>query len=339
MALPSFDLGKSYRRYGQRWHRLCEWVSAGRVAWHQDFWALRGVSFAVASGESVGIIGLNGAGKTTLLKILTGTTQPTEGHVEIAGRVASLLELGIGFHPDFSGRQNAVMAGQLMGIPVQDLAALMPDIEAFAEIGQYIDQPVRTYSTGMAVRLAFAVATAARPEVLIIDETLSVGDAYFQHKCIRRIKEFQRSGTTILFVSHDPTAVKTLCGRALLLEGGRLIQDGPPDRVLDYYNAMIAKREANREILQAEVAGQAEDNAFRHVRGSHRRGGSTRRRRTARARVHRRRAWTGQGQDRVHLAGGRPDDRNPHPRPPRQRRVWHEQLLRRADRGRVRARR
>ena len=287
-GLAVSHLGKSYRRYGQRWHRLCEWVSAGRVAWHQDFWALRGVTFAVASGESVGVIGLNGAGKTTLLKILTGTTQPTEGHVEIAGRVASLLELGIGFHPDFSGRQNAVMAGQLMGVPVRDLAALMPDIEAFAEIGPYIDQPIRTYSTGMAVRLAFSVATAARPDVLIIDETLSVGDAYFQHKCIRRIKEFQRSGTTILFVSHDPTAVKTLCGRALLLEGGRLIQDGSPDRVLDYYNAMIAKREANREILQAEVAGRADDDAFRHVRGAHRRGRSTRRRRTARARVHRR---------------------------------------------------
>jgi lipopolysaccharide transport system ATP-binding protein len=148
-----------------------------------------------------------------------------------------------------------MIAGQLMGLSVREITALMPDIEAFAEIGQYVDQPIRTYSTGMAVRLAFSVATAARPEVLILDETLSVGDAYFQHKCIRRIKEFQRAGTTILFVSHDPTAVKTLCGRALLLDGGRLIQDGPPDRVLDYYNALIAKREANREILQAEAEG------------------------------------------------------------------------------------
>jgi lipopolysaccharide transport system ATP-binding protein len=161
----------------------------------------------------------------------------------------------MGFHPDFSGRQNAMVAGQLMGLPVRELAALMPHIEAFAEIGAYINQPVRTYSTGMAVRLAFSVATAARPEILIVDETLSVGDAYFAHKCIRRIKEFQDAGTTILFVSHDPTAVKTLCGRALLLDGGRLIQDGPPDRVLDYYNALIAKREANQEILQAEAAG------------------------------------------------------------------------------------
>ena len=247
-------LGKSYRRYARPWHRLCEWAAGGRLVWHETFWALRGVTFRVASGESVGIIGLNGAGKSTLLKILTGTTQPTEGQVQLGGRVAALLELGMGFHPDFSGRQNVMMAGQLMGLPVREIARLMPEIEAFAEIGEYIDQPIRTYSTGMGVRLAFSVATAARPEVLIVDETLSVGDAYFQHKCIRRIKEFREAGTTILFVSHDPTAVKTLCGRALLLDGGRLIQDGPPDLVLDHYNALIAKREANQEILQAEAA-------------------------------------------------------------------------------------
>lgn len=249
------DVGKSYRRYVRPWHRLGEWLSGGRVVWHEVFRALDGITFTVAPGESVGIIGLNGAGKSTLLKILTGTTQPTEGEVRIEGRTAALLELGMGFHPDFSGRQNAMMAGQLMGLPVRELAALMPDIEAFAEIGAYINQPVRTYSTGMAVRLAFSVATAARPEILIVDEALSVGDAYFAHKCVRRIKEYQAAGTTILFVSHDPTAVKTLCGRALLLDEGRLIQDGPPDLVLDYYNAMIARREASREILRSEAAG------------------------------------------------------------------------------------
>jgi lipopolysaccharide transport system ATP-binding protein len=248
-------VGKSYRRYARPWHRLGEWLSGGRLVWHEAFWVLRGLTFSVAAGESVGIIGLNGAGKSTLLKILTGTTQPTEGEVRIEGRTAALLELGMGFHPDFSGRQNVMVAGQLMGLPARDLLGSMPDIEAFAEIGEYLNQPVRTYSTGMAVRLAFAVATAARPEILIIDEALSVGDAYFQHKCIRRIKEFQEAGTTILFVSHDPVAVRTLCRRAFLLDEGRLIQDGPPDRVLDYYNAMIAKREANREILQSEAAG------------------------------------------------------------------------------------
>jgi len=247
------NVGKCYRRYRRPWHRLCEWASRGRLVWHEAFWVLRGITFSVARGESVGIVGLNGAGKSTLLKILTGTTQPTEGEVRIDGRAAALLELGMGFHPDFTGRQNVMVAGQLMGLPTQDLAALLPSIAAFSEIGEYLDQPVRTYSTGMALRLAFSVATAARPDVLIVDETLSVGDAYFQHKCLRRLKDFKDAGTTTLFVSHDPAAVKSLCGRALLIDGGRLIQDGPPDRVLDYYNALIARREANQEILQAEA--------------------------------------------------------------------------------------
>jgi homopolymeric O-antigen transport system ATP-binding protein len=247
------NVSKAYRRYARPWHRLGEWLSGGRLGWHQDFWALREVTFAVEPGESVGIVGMNGAGKSTLLKILTGTTQPTRGSVQIAGRTAALLELGMGFHGDFTGRQNVMVAGQLIGLSVGEVAALLPDIEAFAEIGEYMNQPVRTYSTGMAVRLAFSVATAARPEILIVDETLSVGDAYFSHKCIRRIQEFREAGTTILFVSHDPTAVKTLCERALLLDVGRLIEDGSPDRVLDYYNAMIARREASQTILQAEA--------------------------------------------------------------------------------------
>jgi lipopolysaccharide transport system ATP-binding protein len=255
VAIAVSHLGKSYRRYARPWHRLGEWLTGGRLNWHESFWALRDVSFSVASGESVGVIGLNGAGKSTLLKILTGTTQPSEGQAQISGRVAALLELGMGFHYDFTGRQNAMVAGQLMGLSAREIATLMPGIEAFAEIGEYIDQPLRTYSTGMAVRLAFSVATATQPQILVLDETLAVGDAYFGHKCIRRIQEFQGAGTTILFVSHDPTAVKTLCERALLLDAGRLIQDGPPDRVLDYYNALIAKREANQEILQAEAAG------------------------------------------------------------------------------------
>ena len=255
-AIAVSHLGKAYQRYTRSWHRLAEWAAGGRVHWHETFWALRDVTFTVRHGESVGLLGLNGAGKSTLLKILAGTTQPTEGEARIEGRAAALLELGLGFHPDFTGRQNVMMAGQLMGLAARELEILMPEVEAFAEIGGYLNQPVRTYSTGMVVRLAFAVATAVRPEILIVDEALSVGDAYFQHKCIRRIKTFQEAGTTTLFVSHDAAAIKTLCGRALLLDGGRLIQDGPPDRVLDYYNAMIARREANREILQAEADGR-----------------------------------------------------------------------------------
>lgn len=248
------DLGKAYRRYASPWHRLAEWASGERIVRHETFWALRGLAFGIGAGEAVGVIGLNGAGKSTLLKVLTGTTQPTEGTVEIEGRVAALLELGLGFHADFTGRQNALIAGQLLGLPAGRMSHLLPAIEAFAEIGDHIDRPIRTYSTGMVVRLAFSVATAVRPDILVVDEALAVGDAYFQHKCIRRIREFQEAGTTILLASHDPTAVKTLCQRALLLEGGRLIQDGPPDLVLDYYNALIARREASQEILRAEAA-------------------------------------------------------------------------------------
>lgn len=252
-AVAVRDLGKAYRRYATPWHRLSEWASGGRVVRHETFWALRGLTFGIGAGEAVGVIGLNGAGKSTLLKLLTGTTQPTEGTVEIEGRVAALLELGLGFHADFTGRQNALIAGQLQGLPAGQMGQVLPAIEAFAEIGDHIDQPIRTYSTGMVVRLAFSVATAARPDILVVDEALAVGDAYFQHKCIRRINEFQEAGTTILFASHDPTAVKTLCQRALLLDAGRLVQDGPPDLVLDYYNALIARREASQEILRAEA--------------------------------------------------------------------------------------
>jgi lipopolysaccharide transport system ATP-binding protein len=203
---------------------------------------LRGLDFEVAPGEAVGIIGRNGAGKSTLLKIITGTTQATEGEIETGGRVAALLELGMGFHPDFTGRQNVLIAGQLMGFCAVEIAAHMGEIEAFAEIGPYIDQPVRTYSSGMQVRLAFSVATAVRPDILIVDEALAVGDAYFQHKCFTRIRQFKADGTTLLFVSHDPGAVKTLCNRAILLEGGKIAKAGSPDDVLDYYNALLAKK-------------------------------------------------------------------------------------------------
>lgn len=245
------NVGKGYKRYRSRWGRITEWLTGGRKLRHEAHWVLRNVSFEVAQGESIGIIGQNGAGKSTLLKVLTGTTQPSEGSVRLVGRVAALLELGMGFHPDFTGRQNAFMAGQILGLSNADIQRLMPDIEAFAEIGDYLDQPVRTYSSGMQVRLAFSVATAVRPDILIVDEALSVGDAYFQHKCFQRIRSFREAGTTLLFVSHDPGAVKNLCDRALLLDGGAVIRDGSPEEVLDYYNAVIAMREADYQIRQS----------------------------------------------------------------------------------------
>jgi lipopolysaccharide transport system ATP-binding protein len=245
-------LGKKYKRYPNQWARLAEILSGGQWRTHREHWALRGVSFQVSTGEAVGIIGENGAGKSTLLKILTGTTQPTEGRAVCEGQVAALLELGMGFHQDFTGWQNATMGLQLRGLSAGDIAALLPEVAAFSELEDHMDQPFRTYSSGMQMRLAFSVATAVRSPILIVDEALSVGDAYFQHKSTHRIREYKRMGTTLLFVSHDPGAVKTLCERALLLDKGVLIQDGSPDAVLDYYNALISKRERTMEIRQLE---------------------------------------------------------------------------------------
>lgn len=234
-------VGKAYKRYAGKWARMLEWIT-GRPR-HDKTWVLRDIDFTVNPGEAVGIVGVNGAGKSTLLKIITGTTQPSQGSVHIEGRVAALLELGMGFHPDFTGRQNVFMAGQLLGLQGDEIAACMPAIEAFAEIGDYIDRPVRTYSSGMQMRLAFSVATAVRPAVLIVDEALSVGDAYFQHKSFNKIREFREQGTTLLIVSHDRGAIQSLCDRAILLERGFVIKDGPPEEVMDFYNALIAERE------------------------------------------------------------------------------------------------
>jgi len=234
-------LGKAYKQYDNRWSRLAEWVIPGAAARHRLKWVLRDISFQLAPGEAVGIIGMNGAGKSTLLKMITGTSQPTTGSVAMTGRVAALLELGMGFHPDFTGRQNAYMAGQLIGMSADEITALMGQIEAFADIGDYLDQPVRVYSSGMQMRLAFSVATAKRPDVLIVDEALSVGDAYFQHKSFDRIREFQKLGTTLLIVSHDRAAIQSICDRAILLDRGTIAKQGSPEEVMDYYNALIAE--------------------------------------------------------------------------------------------------
>jgi lipopolysaccharide transport system ATP-binding protein len=236
-------LGKAYKQYPSRWGRLAEWLLPVSRQRHQLKWVLQDISFTVKPGRALGIIGINGAGKSTLLKMITGTTVPSAGSVQVTGRVAALLELGMGFHPDFTGRQNVVMAGQLLGLSVEDIHRLMPEIEAFAEVGDYIEQPVRVYSSGMQMRLAFSVATAIRPDVLIVDEALSVGDAYFQHKSFDRIRSFRREGTTLLLVSHDKAAIQSICDEAILLNGGRLAMRGEPEAVMDYYNAMIAEKE------------------------------------------------------------------------------------------------
>lgn len=246
------NLGKAYKSYSTRWARLLEWTAPFFGQRHQLNWVLKDISFRIERGEAVGIIGINGAGKSTLLKLITGTTQPTAGNVEISGRVAAMLELGMGFHPEFTGRQNVYMAGQLLGLSVDEISVLMPDIEAFAEIGDYIDQQVRVYSSGMQMRLAFSVATAKRPDVLIVDEALSVGDVYFQHKSFDRIREFRKAGTTLLIVSHDKHAIQSICDRAILLDSGKLALEGDPEAVMDYYNAMLAERE-NQTVRQEKL--------------------------------------------------------------------------------------
>lgn len=248
------QLGKAYKNYPSRWSRLAEWLIPFSKNRHTMKWVLEDLNFTVNPGEAVGIVGVNGAGKSTLLKMITGTTRPTTGSVNVNGRVAALLELGMGFHPDFTGRQNAIMAGQLLGYSVEELHRLMPEIEHFAEIGEYIDQPVRIYSSGMQMRLAFSVATAQRPDILIVDEALSVGDTYFQHKSFDRIREFNQLGTTLLIVSHDKGAVQGICDRAILLNAGRLAMEGEPEEVMDYYNAMLADR-GNLKVRQEQVLG------------------------------------------------------------------------------------
>ncbi len=211
---------------------------------HREFWALRDISFEIERGTTTGIVGPNGSGKSTLLQIITGTLEPTHGEVQIEGRVAALLELGAGFNLEFTGLENIYMNAALMNFSRSETNARLRDIERFAEIGDFLHQPVKTYSSGMYVRLAFAIAVNTEPDILVVDEALSVGDTVFQHRCVRRIREMQEAGATILFVSHDSTLVRALCSRAILLSAGRVIADGTSLEVLNRYQRVIMAREA-----------------------------------------------------------------------------------------------
>ncbi|AVX24465.1 MULTISPECIES: ABC transporter ATP-binding protein [Pseudomonas] len=236
------NLGKAYRVYASEFQRIGRWFGIPTKP-SEEHWVLKHISFSIEPGEAIGIVGQNGAGKSTLLKMITGTLQPTEGHVQVNGRIAAILELGMGFTPDLTGRQNVYHAAGLMGFSADQINGVIDEIEAFAEIGEYFDEPVRMYSSGMQMRVAFAVATAIRPEILIVDEALSVGDSYFQHKSFERIRQFQAQGTTLLIVSHDRGSIQALCSRAILLEKGTVIKDGKPEEVMDFYNALIAEKE------------------------------------------------------------------------------------------------
>ena len=240
-------LGKEYKLYASPRDRLKALVTGN--ARHRSHWALRDVSFELQRGQCIGVIGDNGAGKSSLLKLLAGTLQPSTGSIERVGRVTAILELGAGFHPDFSGRDNLYFGGSLIGIDHAEMARLEPGIIEFCELGEALDRPVKTYSSGMAVRLAFALVTAVQPDVLIIDEALAVGDQHFQKKCIERIMAFRRNGCTILFCSHSPYHIRHLCDVALWLKGGQVAQFGATEPVLAAYDQHTRQRQLDEQAL------------------------------------------------------------------------------------------
>ncbi len=235
-------LGKTYRVYPKSWYRLRELVT-GR-SYHQAFDALADVSLELRQGESLGIIGENGAGKSTLLKLISGVTSPTAGTIAVQGKVASLLELGMGFHSEFTGRDNIRLNAAMMGLSETEVERKVPEIIAFSELGEFIDRPVKTYSTGMAMRLGFAIAVQVEPDILVIDEALSVGDGYFQKKCMSCIQSFVASGRTLIFCSHAMYYVSAYCQRAIWLRHGRIAASGPVEQVVrDYENFLLRKSE------------------------------------------------------------------------------------------------
>lgn len=242
MILSVQNICKTYLDYESNFKRFASWFSKNKEEKNVKT-VLKDVSFDVGAGEVVGLIGQNGAGKSTLLKIISHTLKPSSGRVTSGAKISSILELGMGFHGDLTGRQNAYQSCSLMGYSKEQIDEIIAYIEDFAEIGEYFDYPVRIYSSGMQMRLAFSVVTANRPDILIIDEALSVGDVYFQHKSFDKIKEFKSLGTTLIIVSHDSGAIKSICDRVILLEKGQILKDGEPEAVLDYYNALISKKQ------------------------------------------------------------------------------------------------
>ena len=237
--LSAFNISKLYEIYDHPADRLKELFTFGKKTLHQDFWALRGVNLEVRPGETLGIIGPNGSGKSTLLQVLAGILLPTTGWVSRTGRIAALLELGSGFNPEFSGRENVLINGELLGLSRKEIRTALPAIEDFADIGEFIDRPVRTYSSGMYVRLAFSTAIHVEPDILIVDEALAVGDAAFSSRCVRRFEQLQQRGVTTVLVSHDLSLVKQVCNRAIFLLQGRIEAQGTPSDVANHYAGSV----------------------------------------------------------------------------------------------------
>ena len=257
MSIQVEGLSKCYHIYERPRDRLLQMLQRGKKKYFREFWALHDVSFSVKRGETVGIIGRNGSGKSTLLQMICGTVAPTTGNVRTYGRVAALLELGAGFNVEFTGRENVMLNAAILGFSAQEMQVRMADVLAFSELGDFLDQPVKTYSSGMYARLAFSIAIHVDPDILIVDEALSVGDARFVAKCMRRIKEIKEQGTTILFVSHDVGSIRTLCERVVWLDKGRLVEQGDVFPVTGrYMEFMFQDEKTEEEILHAEIASQ-----------------------------------------------------------------------------------
>lgn len=253
IAIKVDNLSKCYHIYEKSRDRLMQMLMRGRRQYYREFWALRDVSFEVKRGETVGIVGRNGSGKSTLLQIISGTINPTSGSITTYGRIAALLELGSGFNPEFTGRENVYLNGAVLGLSTAEIDTRFEQILAFADIGDFIEQPVKTYSSGMMVRLAFAVAINVDPDILIVDEALSVGDELFQRKCFSRIEAIRAAGSTILFVSHSGGTVVELCDRALLLDAGERLAMGMPKKIVGRYQKLLYVPEEKRESIRAEI--------------------------------------------------------------------------------------
>ncbi len=254
LAVTAHDVGKCYHIYDQPQDRLKQALFRRRRQYFREFWALRDVSFELRKGEALGIVGRNGSGKSTLLQIIAGTLRPSTGEIHVTGRVAALLELGSGFNPEFTGRENAYMNGSILGLSHDEMDARFDDIAAFADIGEFLEQPVKTYSSGMLVRLAFAVQVQLRPDILIVDEALSVGDQLFQKRCFQKLDELRNSGVSLLFVSHDQESVRTLTNQAIMLHEGHIRSIGAPAEVVLDYRRLLhddEKRYLERQMQHA----------------------------------------------------------------------------------------
>src|SRR5579872_4448637 len=253
------NLSKLYRLYRGPSDRIRELFPFQRQKLHQDFWALRDISFSVEKGETLGIVGPNGCGKSTLLQIACGILQPTKGRAVTRGRVAALLELGAGFNPEFTGRENVLLNGEIMGLSRGAIERALPSIAAFADIGEFLDRPMKEYSTGMYVRLAFATAIHVEPDILVVDEALAVGDAVFANRCVRKFQELRARKVTVLFVSHDLGLVKQLSDRAILLVNGRMHAQGEPRDVINRYIGLVLERQQPQGPKEDRVRA-----SFRH---------------------------------------------------------------------------